>query len=188
MNTLTFEINPSPTSNDHEVRILVDGEDWLGDDYLGIDPPHFFAQQSLTSTGELLVGRCACGCEGCDDVWVDMSRNDHEVLWRNAKGLRLHFDRQEYDKLIASAREDFSWEDTNRTAERLVSRLFVGVSIDNGYTLDWASARCLAGMMTLSFSKSGTQKLFEFGWDGRSAKDALAGAKRFYKAKRETDV
>lgn len=89
--------------------------------------------------------------------------------------------------LIASAREDFSWEDTKRTAERLVSGVFAAVSMDDGYSFDWGSARVREGMMTLSFSKSGTQKLFEFAWDGRSPEDALTGARRFHEERVEQD-
>lgn len=89
------------------------------------------------------------------------------------------FRRAEYDRVVALAREDFSWDDTKRTAERLVSVVFTGRSLDDGYTFDWASARVREGMMTLSFSKSGTQKLFELPWDGESPEDALGGARRF---------
>lgn len=185
MNVLAFEIMPSESSNDHQVRIRVDGSDWLGEDYLGVDPPCFFAQSSLIAGGRLLVGRCVCGCEGCDDVWVDVQRGEHEVLWANAKGLCLHFNLETYENMIVSARQDFSWEDTKRTAERLVSGTLEGMLIDDGYTFDWASARVHDGIITLSFSKSGTQKLIEFIWDGHSPEDALRGAKRFHKERVE---
>ena len=179
MNTLTFEITPSLASNDHQVRIQIDGTDWLGSKYLGIDPPLFFAQTSLLAGGELLVGRCECGCEGCDDIRVVVLRDDHEVLWTNAKGLRLHFNKAKYDNLIVSAGVDYSWEDAGRTAERFVSGVFAGVSLDGGYTFDWASARVRVGIMTLSFSSNCAQKLFEIGWDGRSPQSALTSARRF---------
>jgi hypothetical protein len=181
MSTLAFDIMPSPSSNDHQARIRIDGTDWLGQEYLGLDPSRLFGQPALTTGGKLLVGRCECGCEGCDDVLVDVLRQGQEVLWTNAKGLKLHFDSEEYDTVVASAREDFSWEDTERTAERLVSAVFIGVVLDGGYAFDWASARIRDGLMTLSFSKGGTQKLFEFAWDGQSPQDALAGARRFNK-------
>jgi hypothetical protein len=185
MNTLAFEIKPSPSSNDHEARVRIDGSDWLGQEYLGFDPPRLFSQASLADGGRLLIGRCECGCEGCDDVWVDVLREGQEVLWTNAKGLRLHFDRQEYDRVVASAREDVSWEDTKRTAERLVSAVFSKLLLEGGYAFDWASARVHEGVMSLSFRKSGTQKLFEFSWDGQSPEDTLAGARRSYKERVE---
>lgn len=181
MNTLAFEIMPSQISNDHQVRIWIDGTDWLGNGSLGIDPSHFFSQSSLAAGGELLVGRCECGCEGCDDVCVHVRREEHEVLWTNDNELRLRFDRENYDSAIKAAREDLSWEDTKRTAERLVSEVFVGVSLCDGYTFDWASARIRDGVMTLSFTKSGMQKLLKFPWNGRSPQDALNSAQSFYK-------
>ena len=171
---------PSPTSNDHQVRIRIDGADWLGADYLGIDPPQFFTQSSLTSNGTLIVGRCECGCEGCDDVTVLVIHGENEVSWTNSEGLHLHFNRKDYDKVIASAREDFSWEDTKRTAERLVASLYKEAVLDGGYKFDWASSRAQEGVITLSFSRNGTQKLLEFPWDGRSPEQALEGARQFY--------
>jgi hypothetical protein len=180
MNTLTFEIAPSPTSNDHQVRIRIDGKDWLGAKYLGVDPPRFFAQAALISGGNLLAGRCECGCEGCDDIRVDVLRDDHEVLWKSADGLQVHFKGEDYDRLIAAAGADFSWEDTNRTAERLVSGVLAGVVVEDRYKFDWASARVRGGIMTLSFSRGSSQKLFEFGWDGKSPDNAIAGANCFF--------
>ena len=58
LHRIGFALSPRFASNDHQVRILVDEEDWLGDSGLGIDPPEFFAQPALTISGELLVGRC----------------------------------------------------------------------------------------------------------------------------------
>lgn len=56
---------PNPETNDSEVRILIDDNDFLGNDYLGLDPPVFFDQQTFFQAGELMIGRCTCGCEGC---------------------------------------------------------------------------------------------------------------------------
>jgi hypothetical protein len=180
MSTLAFEFVPSPSSKDHQARIRIDGTDWLGEKYLGLDPPQLFRQLSLTAGGNVVVGRCECGCEGCDDVLVDVVREGQVVLWTNAKGLKFRFDQEEYDRVVAAAREDFSWEDTKRTAERLVSGAFVGVRLEGDYLFDWASARIGTGRITLSFSRRGKQKLVGFNWDGRSAEVALISARRFY--------
>ena len=90
--------------------------------------------------------------------------------------------------VVTLTREDFSWEDTKRTAERLVSGVFAGVQIDDGYAFDWASARVREGVMTLSFSRSGAQKLLECSWDSQSPQDALAGARRLHKDRVEQTV
>jgi hypothetical protein len=50
MNKLSFKILPCRESNDSEIRILIDDEDILGDDYLGLDPPAFLTKQILTKT------------------------------------------------------------------------------------------------------------------------------------------
>lgn len=181
MNTLAFKILPSETSCDHQVRILIDNEDWLGSDYLGVDPPCFFDQAALTTGGDAIVGRCECGCEGCDDVWVKVVRDGQEVLWTNSCGLQLRFNADDYAELFETSRNDFSWEDTQRTAERLVAGVFKGVIFGDNYGFDWASARVRGGLMTLSFSKDGAQQLLEFAWDGSSPASALGKATLFFR-------
>ena len=189
MNTLDFRIEPSQSSNDHQVRIIVDGADWLGDDSLGIDPPEFFAQDALRLGGKVLIGRCDCGCVGCCDVNVTMSRQENSVDWTLRSGGILQFSPCDYDRLIETSLTDFSWEDERRTAERLVSELFRGSKLEDGSIYDWASARIGRGIITLSFSNKGAigaeQKTFEFGWDGKNPESALPAAKRFKKERVE---
>lgn len=180
MNTLAFDLVPSPGSNDHQARITIDGKDWLGDDYLGIDPPDLFVQPALKAGGKLLAGRCSCGCEGCDDVWVEVARDKEQVVWIGDGGIRFHFDATEYDRTIEATGKDFSWEDTKRTAERLVSAFLKDKPMVEGHLFNWASARCQSGRITLSYSNNGIQKLLEFDWNGASANDALANAIRFW--------
>jgi hypothetical protein len=179
MNTLGFKFLASSDSNDHQVRILVDGQDWLGDEYLGIDPPEFFSQRSLVG-GPLLVGRCDCGVVGCGDLVVQVVRQGDGISWTKGTGSRLEFDYSEYTSVIDRASTDFSWEDVNRTAERFVNGEFHGTTLAGGYIFDWASARVRRGVITLSFSQGGGQKLLEFPWNGRSADDALAAARAFH--------
>ena len=179
MNTLKFKIEPSPSSNDHQVRLVVDGEDWIGDGNLGIDPPEFFGQPALLQGGNLLVAMCDCGCVGCDDITVEVARKDPGIVWTIREGVFLFFAARDYDQAVKSAMADFSWEDEKRTAERLVSRLFADCEIDDGFRFDWASARIGHGKITLSFSREGQQKTFELGWDGKDPKSALPGAERF---------
>jgi len=188
MNKLEFRIEPSPSSNDHQVRVVVDGEDWLGDDSLGIDPPKFFAQDSLLHGGRLLVGRCDCGCVGCCDVIVDVARKGSGVVWTTRDGLFLFFAARDYDSLIERTLTDFSWEDEKRTAERLVGDLFQGCILDDGSAFNWASARIGNGIITLSFTYKGQQKTFEFGWDGKNPESALPDAIRFKKERGVTEL
>ena len=188
MNSLAFDVCPSPTSNDHQVRILIDGEDWLEGNNLGIDPPEFFKQKALRDGGELLIGRCDCGCVGCDDIRVQVKRKELGVTWTVREGVFYFFAAKEYDRTIESGATDTTWEDANRTAERLVDDLFRGVVIEGGYVFDWASARIGHGIITLSFSSGTSQKTFEFGWDGQTPESALPGAKRLYHERVERGV
>ncbi|BCX47726.1 hypothetical protein HAHE_16340 [Haloferula helveola] len=180
MNTLAFKIEPCPVANDHQVRLIVDGHDWFeDDDTLGIDPPEFFAQGALISGGMITVGRCGCGAVGCDNIEFEVERKSPGVIWRVREGVSYVFRESDYDRLIEAASSDFSWEDANRTAERLVADVLAGTTIDDGFQFDWASARVGHGKITLSYSRAGEQRTFDFGWDGVTPESAIPGAKRF---------
>lgn len=94
MNTIAFKILPALESNDHEVRILTDGNDLLGEDYLGLDPPAFFGQSNFFVTGELMIGRCTCGCEGCSDYPVTVSIDNNLITGQTRMGLILNSKKQ----------------------------------------------------------------------------------------------
>ena len=178
MHTIRFEISPSEDSNDHQVRIMIDHSDFLGGDYLGIDPPRFFAQGNLFEAGDLLIGRCTCGCEGCGDYPVFVSVNSNTITWSNLSGLKLEFDRAEYNKAIQTAKNDQSWEDKNRRVERVVSDLLRQTTTKDGYGFDWASARIKENCIMLSYSKNRDQKVFEIEWDGASAASGVIHAEK----------
>ncbi|WP_027003097.1 hypothetical protein [Hugenholtzia roseola] len=99
MNTLTFKILPSEVSNDRQVRIEIDGQDLLGSGFLGIDPSRFFRQKNLFRGGEILIGRCDCGFEGCCDYVADVEISENKVIW-NIKTKRFEFDEYEYTDYI----------------------------------------------------------------------------------------
>jgi hypothetical protein len=182
MNRLSFDFSDSPSSNDHQVRPLIDGADLLqlvGTDSLGIDPPEFFRQPALRSGGRLLIGRCSCGVVGCDDLHAHVVSNDDSVTWLLAGGRSYGFDPAGYSSCIESAATNTDWESTERTAERLVSCLDFSSVEGHGYRFDWASARISRGRITLSFWKENTQRLFEVGWDERDPEDAAKQVRRW---------
>lgn len=181
MNSISFKILPSSDSNDHEVRILIDGNDILGDDYLGIDPPAFFTQPNLVQTGKLLIGRCTCGCEGCGDYPVNVNILANKVSWTDHNGLILEFDKTNYEKVITQAQGDHSWEDIKRRVERLTSDLLNNTKTSDDYKFDWTSARIKENTITLSYSKGIEQKVFEFKWDGQTDNSAVTSAQAFIK-------
>jgi hypothetical protein len=184
MNKLSIQFSPCPETNDHEASIIVDGNDWLGNEYMGLDPPKLFRQKTLLTGGETLIGRCNCGCEGCDDFFIDVIVDENEVKWKSPKGYVLSFDRIEYESEILTKRDDHSWEDNNRTAERLVDFVFDSFVRPDGYIFDWSSARIGKGKITLSFSSDSQQKLIEFGWN---PEDPISAEKRAKQLKIEMD-
>lgn len=166
-------------SNDHQVRILVDEADWLSDSVLGIDPPEFFAQTELTTGGELLVGRCGCGCVGCDDVTVLVVRDQNEVKWIDSITSALSFSTTQYDLAVHRARFDFAWETPNREAERLAASELVGIAMPDGLAFQWASTRIRDNVLSLSFLRDGVQKIVDLRWDGIRPESARAAATSF---------
>jgi len=179
MNKISFQILPSPETNDHEIRILIDNEDLLGSDYLGIDPAVFFAVEEPDTAGELIIGRCTCGCEGCCDFPIIVTINESTIGWTNSNGLNLLFDKIDYVREFHVAKKDHSWEDIKRRVERLVTNILKNSLVNDNYSFTWASARIKDKNITLSYSKNGTQKLFELDWDGRTEADAEHKAVKF---------
>jgi hypothetical protein len=162
---------------------MIDGEDWFRDDYLGIDPPRFFQQDTFFS-GDLMVGRCACGVEGCGDLIVNVQSDKDKMIWTSNDGLNLQFDKTEYIDLIELSKADFKWEDINRRVERLVTNIFKGSQTIDGLTFDWASCRIENHKVCLSFSKKGfpedfKQEILKIDWDGKTESDALTKADKF---------
>ena len=166
MKRLSFKFQPCPESNDHEVRILIDDEDVIGESFLGPDPPSFFAQD-FDADGALMIGRCTCGVEGCDDFRVTVKHSEDEISWTSDYGVNVSFVRAHYVDTIARARNDHSWEDANRTAERVANGMLKQTKTKDGFEFDWASARIGKSMITFSYSKNHEQKLLEVHWDGK---------------------
>lgn len=163
MNQLAFIIKPSPETNDHELRVLIDGVDVLGEGYLGLDPPVFF-RQDFEQAGELMIGRCSCGCEGCCDYPVSVRVDEKFVSWTADDGTVFHFDRTSYQTVLDRARQDHRWEDANRTAERIAGGLLTDTMTRNNARFKWASARIKPGYMTLCYEKKQEQEIFEIQW------------------------
>ena len=175
MNTLAFEIRPSPDTPDHEVRVRVDGRDLLDGVHIGVDPPEFFGQFAGGGANRLVIGRCACGLMGCDDTIVLVERGAYDVIWRAQEEFR--FDRAHYEDAVRGAANDFSWEDAKRRAERLVGGILRGARTPDGFAFEWASARIAPLTIGLGFTKGGERKMLKFGWDGATDTSAIQGAK-----------
>jgi hypothetical protein len=179
-NRLRLRVAPSPASNDHEVRIEIDGIDWLGSEYLGLDPPHMSSQLLDQTLDKLIVGRCRCGEVGCSSALVKLHRNENVIEWtEDVRGQKIRFDTTTYDEEVARFLSDYSWEDVGRRVERLVGELFAGAVTDTGLRFNWASTRIASRIVHLYFSKEGKQRIFEFDWDTETAESALHRARTF---------
>lgn len=175
---LNFKFLPSECSNDHQTRVLIGGQDItesLEDGVLGIDPVEFFSQSALRGSGKLLIGRCKCGCVGCGDITVTVSRSSTEVEWLHCfpPGPKYIFPLPEYDLAVEAGAADVSWENMGRTAERLVSKLDYSEFKRHGLLFEWASARIKSDRMTLSFKKENAQQFYDAPWDHEFPKDAV---------------
>lgn len=180
MNLLSFTILPSPTSKDHEIRILIDGEDIIGKDFLGPDPPVFLKQANLLKGGYILIGRCTCGEAGCGSCGVTVMLDKDMVLLKDDSGLNLVFDRQAYEYTIEAAKNDHSWEDIKRKVERLTTEILNNSRTKDNYIFDWASARITENKITLSYRKDRFQKLFDIAWDGKRKRMLRRMPESFY--------
>ena len=182
--TIQLSVAESVETNDHEVLILIGGMDIFSGRYMGIDPPDFFSQENLLSGGEILVGRCECGCEGCDDLRCEVEITGGLAVWRTSDENMYELVLSQYLEEINRAASDYSWETPIRTAERLVSEIFSGKTLEGNYQFNWASGRIDSGEIVLSFNGGVDQKLYRFKWDGQdpmSAKYmALEKIKEFY--------
>lgn len=182
MNLIAWRFEASPTSNDDQVRPVVNDADFLrivAGDSLGIDPPEFFRQPALGVGGKLLIGRCSCGVVGCRDVLVSVSVTGQSITWQGPTSDAHHFDLGQYLESFKSAATNTAWESVGRAAERLVSSLDFANLQGSGYWFEWASTRVARGRVTLSFSNNGTQRLFEIGWNEQQAEDAEQQVRRW---------
>lgn len=177
---LSIAVSPSPSSNDHEARIVVDGVDWLGPSQLGLDPPELRVQLGRGDATYVIVGRCECGCVGCDDVVVDVRRSEGIVEWIRHRSEALKFDAQQYDAELVRFAEDYAWEPLEREVERRIEIIFEGAVLEGRFTFNWASARIQRGLVHLSFFDGREQRLLDFSWDTETLQSALDRASAFY--------
>ena len=98
VNHLKIEVSPNPEFDDfpdHQARIIVDGQDWLGTETIGLDPPDL--DEQLSQKDQMIVGRCPCGEMGCGDLVVEVQRTDKTIRWLDSDGVEALFDTQQFD-------------------------------------------------------------------------------------------
>ncbi|WP_459461638.1 hypothetical protein [Rhizobium sp. No.120] len=179
MSTFSYQILSHDEHNTHEVRLIVDGLDWIGNDHLGLDPPDLVRQLTEGHEGRLIIGICNCGCMGCDDLIVDVRRTATSVEWSGRDRMTVVFGVEYYDHQIGILIQDHSWESPGRTVERHLNVMFSGKVMDDGYGFDWSSTRIKPGFIIMSFTKGSQQRLLEFPWNGESVASALTRGREF---------
>ncbi|MBL0370914.1 hypothetical protein JJB09_02630 [Rhizobium sp. KVB221] len=179
MSNLSYQILPNPDDNTHEVRLFVDGIDWIEAGHLGLDPPDLVRELTREHRNHLTIGRCGCGVLGCDDLVVDVQRKLYSVEWSCLNRKSAVFDAEHFDSFVATLVKDNSWEPVGRTVERHLNEIFAGRKTGDGYAFDWSSTRVEPNVMTLSVTKNGHQKLLQFSWDGETVASALSRGQQF---------
>ena len=176
--TLTIAVEAVMETNDHQARLFIDGKDWLGPEFLGLDPPMLKTELLAEDVRNLTVGRCRCGYVGCSNLSVEIRRTEGLVHWSDDGANSPVFDAVQYDAEVTRFVHDTSWETVGRTAEREIERVFRGTTIWR-FKFDWASTRIQAGWVSLSYSKGDRQRILKFRWDRVSVADAIDQAKAF---------
>lgn len=178
-NTLTIAALARSETNEDQARPLIDGKDWLGPEFAGLDPPMLATELLDKGVGTLLVGRCWCGSIGCNDVKVEVTRTENSVHWSGSGATSLSFDAAQYDAEVTRFAQDRSWESLERAAAREIEDIFRGTTIRGGFEFEWASTRERDGFVRLCFRKGYRQKFLKFRWDRASVAGAIEQAKVF---------
>lgn len=115
---------------------------------IGMDPYALLIPDNrLVATWELTtipIARCECGELGCGRTDVTIVRNSDKIRWgwSHDRPMRREavFDPEQYDREIARAASDFSWETPVRTAGRLVLTGVDRVALaEKGLRIDWVA-------------------------------------------------
>jgi hypothetical protein len=190
--SIAFQVVPSPETNDHEVKILMDGRNFIAEhwpDMMGMDPDDVLSYAALSPRDEpheTTVVRCGCGIVGCGSAWVRISSERDLVIWDNWQGDTgkppagtLVFNRNQYLRAVKHAVEDRSWETPDRTAARmLVSIVDQAVLAASKLEYQWASGRIRHDALTISLGgpEGCHQILVHVPWDKQSPEEVAREA------------
>ena len=147
---IRFLVVPSPDTNDHEVKIFIDGEEFIRRHWpnmMGMDPDDLLSYRHLSAQDEpheATVVRCGCGVVGCGSASVRISGQGGRVIWDDWQGVSgnppaetLIFDRDQYMKAVKYA---------------IASIVDHSTLAENNLKYQWASGRIRDATLTVSLS------------------------------------
>ena len=192
LNTIAFQVIPSPETNDHEVKIFVDGRDYIAQHWpamIGMDPDDVLSYRELSPRDEphdATIVRCGCGIVGCGSAWVRIAAEGNRIIWDTWRGDAsqppagtLVFDRNQYMQAVRDAVEDHSWETPDRTAARILTELVDHRTLAaNNLTYQWASGRLQEATLSISLGGPGGchQILVHVPWGKQSPEEIATEA------------
>lgn len=110
-----------------EARIVIDGVPVVAalfDKGPARSPEDLIHNGHLRATSEpreVMLAEAYCTEECCGGLYVTIVREGAEVVWRYRDGEEVRFDAAEYDREVARAEQDHSWEWPAMTLARLVT-------------------------------------------------------------------
>src|ERR1043166_4083055 len=196
-NVIRFLVVPSPDTNDHEVKIYLDGEDFIRRHWpnmMGMDPDDLLSYVHLSAPDEpheTTIVRCGCGIVECGSASVRISGEGDHVIWDHWQGETggsppetLIFDRNQYMKAVRHAIEDRRWETVDRTAARILASIVDHSTLaENNLEYQWSSGRIRDATFTVSLSgpEGCHQILIHLDWKEQSPEEIAREAARLLK-------
>lgn len=154
----------------YEVQPYIDGHKLLnGRDNIGLGPQEFLSRNKLLQDGELLLGICICGCEGCDDFLVTQEIKDEIVVWKTLyqyEEVTYRFDLEQYKKAL-KALDRNAIHCYEKTAERIAADLLKNTSPYYGYEFEKAIASANNRKITVFYGNGKAELSYVIDWNGK---------------------
>ncbi len=164
------------TIGSSEIRVFIDGKDILTEDkndrHIGLDMNDL--KDKDWYFGWLKIGICGCGCDGCDDVVMEVTSDESTVRWDDhARDRHYCFDKEEYAAAFSKLKEE--WErkmkGMMRRREEKVTRIMTdilkGTTFDDGYKFQKVVASVPEQHIRYVYiNEEGLSKYFCQYWDG----------------------
>ncbi len=159
-----------------EVRVFVDGIDILSEDkddrHIGLDMNDLCDKDWYS--GWLKIAICGCGCDGCDDVVMEVTSDESTVRWDDhARDRHYCFDKEVYAAAFCKLKEE--WErkmkGMMRRREAKVARIMTdilkGTTFDDGYKFQKVTASVQEKCIRYFYvNEKGLSRHFSQYWDG----------------------